>query len=439
MWTRRAFLRAGGVMSASALAVRTNGLNEVAAASAAVADRSPEEVAADESYWREIQAAFTLDRTLINLNNGNSCPSPRVVHEAFKRYLDFSNQAPVYHRGLLEQNKETVRRELAAEFGCDPEELAITRNASESLQIAQDGLDLRPGDEIVTTDHDYPRMLTTWDQRVRRDKIKVTRINFPVPTTQQDLYERFARALTPQTRVMHFCHITNLTGQLFPVQQLCRLARQRGITTIVDAAHSVAHFPFKLREFECDYAGTSLHKWLLAPHGTGFLYVRKDKIATTWPLQAANDSQTGDIRKFEQIGTAQMAPKAAIAEALLFHQAIGAERKAARLRYLTLRWANALKQDPRIKIHSSLEPGQTWGLAYVGIDGIAAPRISSFLWDKYRIIVAAMTAGRYPAQQFDFQGIRVTPNVYTTLEEIDTFVMAMQDALKNGVTPRASA
>src|SRR5436190_18491252 len=159
MLSRRSVLRLAGSAAGAAFAVRNYGIDEVAAATAAVESRSPEEVAADESYWREIQAAFTLDRTLINLNNGNSCPSPRVVHEAFKRYLDFSNQAPVYHRGLLEQNKETVRRELAAEFGCDPEELAITRNASESLQIAQDGLDLRPGDEIVTTDHDYPRML----------------------------------------------------------------------------------------------------------------------------------------------------------------------------------------------------------------------------------------------------------------------------------------
>src|SRR3989442_14421346 len=149
MWSRRAFLRiTGGGVGAAAVATKFNGVSDVAAASAAVADRTPEDVAQDEFYWREIQQGFTLDRTLINLNNGNSCPSPRVVHEAFKRYLDFSNQAPVYHRGLLEQNRETVRRALAAEFGCDPEELAITRNASESLQIAQDGLDLKPGDEV---------------------------------------------------------------------------------------------------------------------------------------------------------------------------------------------------------------------------------------------------------------------------------------------------
>ena len=240
-------------------------------------------MAQDEFYWREIQEAFTLDRTLTNLNNGNSCPSPRVVHEAVKRYMDMANMLPVQYNNMIGRNIGTVRRRLAAEFGCDASELALTRNASESLQIAQNGLDMKPGDEVLTTEQDYPRMLTTWDQRVRRDKIKVTRIQFPVPTTQDDLYQRFERAITPQTRVLHFCHITNLTGQLFPVQRLSRLARSRGMLTIVDGAHALAHFPFKLRDLECDYYGVSLHKWLLAPLGNGLLYVRKENIAKTSP------------------------------------------------------------------------------------------------------------------------------------------------------------
>jgi selenocysteine lyase/cysteine desulfurase len=441
MWTRRAFLRiSGSAGTAAAIAARFNGVSEVAAASAAVADRSADDVAQDEFYWREIQQGFTLDRTLINLNNGNSCPSPRVVHEAFKRYLDSSNQLPVHFRGMIERNIETVRRRLAAEFGCDTEEIAITRNASEAMQIAQCGLDLKPGDEVLTTDQDYPRMLTTWDQRVRRDKIKLTRITFPVPTTAQDLVQRFERAITPQTKVIHFCHITNLSGQLFPVQQLSRMARQRGIFTMVDGAHAVAHFPFKLRDLEMDAYGTSLHKWLLAPHGTGFLYVRRENIPKLWPLQAVGERQVADIRKFEQIGTHPAGARAAIAEAIAFHQAIGADRKAARLRYLTLRWANALKQNPRVKILSNLDAGQTWGLALVGIEGIDSRQLSQFMFDKYRIVINAVVRSKDPAQATEYNGLRVTPNVYSTLEEVDTFVMAMEDALKNGVpTPATSA
>jgi len=433
MWSRRSFLRMGGALSTATLAAKAvDGLSYVEAASAAVADRSPEDVAQDEFYWREIQEAFTLDRTLINLNNGNTCPSPLVVQNACKRYMDMSNMLPVHYRSDIERHMQTVRRGLAREFGFDEDEVALTRNASESLQIVQNGLDLQPGDEVLTTEQDYPRMLTTWDQRRRRDKIKVTRLQFPVPTTGDDLYQRFEKAITPQTKVIHFCHITNLTGQLFPVQRLCRLARSRGITSIVDGAHAIAHFPFKLRDLECDAYGVSLHKWLLAPIGNGFLYVRRESIPKFWPMQATPERQANDIRKFEQIGTYPTAIRAAVGEALAFHQAIGAERKAARLRYLTLRWANALKGDPRVKILSSLEPGQTWGLAMVGIDGVDSRALAQFMMDRYRIVINAVVGGQPPAQVFDYSGLRVTPNIYTTLEEVDTFSAAMEEIVKNG-------
>jgi selenocysteine lyase/cysteine desulfurase len=435
MWSRRAFLGLGGAIGTAAAARRFDGLAHLQAAGAAVADRTPEEVAQDEFYWREIQEAFTLDRTLINLNNGNTCPSPRVVLDACKRYMDMSNMLPVQYRSDIERHMQTIRRALGKEFGFDEDEVALTRNASESLQIVQNGLDLKPGDEVITTDQDYPRMLTTWDQRVRRDKIKLTRIQFPVPTTQDDLYQRFERAITPQTKVFHFCHITNLTGQLFPVKRLCQLARSRGIVSVVDGAHAIAHFPFKIRDLECDYYGVSLHKWLLAPIGNGLLYVRRENIPKLWPLQATPERQNSSVRKFEAIGTYPTAIRASIGEALAFHQAIGAERKAARLRYLTLRWANALKANPRVKILSSLEPGQTWGVAMVGIDGVDARALSQFMMDRYRIVINAVVGGEPPNQVFDYTGLRVTPNVYTTLQEIDVFVDAMQDALKNGVGP----
>ena len=432
MLSRRTFLRVGGGLGGMVLGGATAGVREIEAASAAVAARSPADVAQDESYWREIQQGFTLDRELTNLNNGNTCPSPRVVHEAVKRYMDMANMLPVTYNNGIGRNFLPVRRRMAVEFGCDEDTIAFTRNASESLQIAQNGIDLEPGDEVLTTEQDYPRMLTTWDQRARRDGLKVTRLNFPVPTTQDNLYRLFESAITPRTKVFHFCHITNLTGQLFPVQRLSRLARSRGILTIVDGAHALGHFPFKLNDLECDYYGVSLHKWLLAPIGNGLLYVRRENIAKTWPLQAAPERQGNDIRKFEAIGTHPQAIRAGIAEALAFHQAVGAERKAARLRYLTLRWANRLKANPRIKLHSSLDAGQTWGVACVGIDGIPPDKLTSFLFDKYRIVTVAISR-QSQNLALDYAGIRVTPNIYTTLEEIDTFAAAMEDALTNGV------
>jgi isopenicillin-N epimerase len=348
--------------------------------------------------------------------------------------MEIINMLPVHYQAEVASHVDTIRLRMAKEFGADPEEIALTRGASEALQIAQNGIDLKAGDEVVTTDQDYPRMLTTWDQRMRREGIKVTRFQFNVPATQDELYKKFEKAISPRTKVFHFTHTTNLTAQLFPVQRIARLARSKGIVTIVDGAHALGQFPFKLRDLECDAYGVSLHKWLLAPLGNGMLYVRKEMIPKFWPLQAAPEQQDNDIRKFESIGTHPWAIRAALGEALAFHQAIGAERKAARLRYLTLRWANALKSHPKFKILSDLsEPAQAWGVAAAYIEGIDVRNLAKFLMDRYRIVVVPLVGGAPPNSVFDYQAIRISPNVYTTLEEIDTFVMAVEDALKNGV------
>jgi selenocysteine lyase/cysteine desulfurase len=347
------------------------------------------------------------------------------VHEALKRYLDISNQAPVYHMWqILEPNIETVRRRLAAAFGCDAEELAITRNASEALQIAQLGIDLAPGDEIVTTNQDYGRMLDTWEQRVRRDRIKLTKVSFPVPPESMDvLADRLLGAITPATKVLHFCHITNLTGQIFPVKRICDEARRRGIKTVVDGAHAFAHFPFTAADLGCDYYGTSLHKWLLAPIGTGFLYVRRDNIPALWPLTPANEKKASDIRKFEEIGTHPAANHNAIAEAMSFHEGIGIERKSARLRYLRNRWASRLAQSSRIRIHTNLGPAHSCAIGTVQITTVPTSKVVAQLWDRWRIIAT-------PIVHAEYEGVRVTPNVYTTIEEIDTFAGAMEGMAK---------
>jgi isopenicillin-N epimerase len=426
MMTRRGFLgRASvGVGAVAALA------DDWRAIVAAAPGRGGEaEVGSDEDYWREIQQAFTLDRTMINLNNGGVSPSPRVVHEAYKRYLDISNQAPSYYMWqVVEPNIEAVRRQLAGEFGCDPEELAITRNASEALQAAQLGIDLKPGDEVVTTNQDYPRMLDTWEQRVRRDGIVLRKISFPVPPpSQRELADRLIDALSPRTKVLHFCHITNLTGQIFPVRDICRAARDRGIRTVVDGAHAFAHFPFHAADLECDVYGTSLHKWLLAPVGTGFLYVRRPLVKTIWPLTPAHEKLGDDIRKFEEIGTHPAAAHNAIAEALQFHQAIGSERKAARLRFLKDRWARRLESRPGARVLTSFDPAQSCAIGTLSLTGIDPHKLAEHLWARHRIFVT-------PIKHEEFDGIRVTPNLYTTLVEIDTFSQAIEDVLTRGLT-----
>ena len=323
MTSRRAFLsRLGSTGSFVAAALTTDGLALMARAADQARGRSAAELAADEDFWREVQLGFTLDRTVINLNNGGVCPSPRVVHEAFKRYLDHVEPgARVQHVAGAGAQPGAGARRAGTRCGCDAEEIAITRNASEALQIAQLGIDLKPGDEVVTTTQDYGRMLDTWEQRVRRDGITLTQDHVPGAAAVDGRSRRSASSARsrPRTKVLHFCHITNLTGQIFPVADICKMARQRGIQTIVDGAHAFAHFPFAIRDLGCDYYGTSLHKWLLAPIGTGFLYVRRERIPTLWPLTPAAASKAGDIRKFEEIGTHPAANHNAIAEARVFH------------------------------------------------------------------------------------------------------------------------
>jgi len=427
MTSRRAFLSlVGGAPLVAAF--RDDALARVLAAGRETAGATPEAVAADEAYWREIQQAFTVNRGYLNLNNGGVCPSPRVVQEAMKRYLDLSNEAPVYTMWqLLEPQVESVRRGLARDFGCDPEEMAITRNASEALEAVQLGLDLKPGDEILTTTHDYPRMLTTWRQRERRDGVVLKTIPFPVPPPSlDDLYQRFERAVTPRTKVILVCHITNLTGQIFPVARICRMARARGIEAIVDGAHAFAHFPFKLEDLDCDYYGTSLHKWLFAPHGTGFLYVRRSKIGKLWPLMAAEKKQDEDIRKFEEIGTHPAANHNAIAEALVFHHGIGIERKAARLRYLRDRFLRRLAKAPRVRIHTSFDPAMSCGIGNFQVEGVDSTALAKHLFDTRRIIVV-------PIKHAEFEGLRVTPCVYTTTDEVDRFAEAVEQVIAQGL------
>ena len=428
MLTRRRFLETMVAAGTGIPALKDDGLDRLRGLVQRADSRLPADVARDEDFWLGIQQAFTLDRTLINLNNGGVSPSPRVVQEAMRRYLEYSNTAPVYTMWqVLEPEIEAVRRRLAASFGCDPEEMAITRNASEALEIVQLGLPLERGDEVLTTNQDYPRMLTTWHQRERREGIVVKEISFPVPPpSQDDLADRIERAITPKTKVIHCCHITNLTGQIFPVKRICQLGRARGIEVIVDGAHAYAHFPFTRDELDCDYYGTSLHKWLLAPHGTGFLYVRKAKIERVWPMMAAPPEMNANIRKFEEIGTHPAANHNAIAEALTFHEGIGAERKAARLRYLFQRWAKRLEKLPKVKILTPYDPAQSCGLASVAVEGVDVNKLVTYLWDKHRIIVT-------PIVHKEFSCVRVTPNVYTTTAEIDRFSDVMEEVIGKGL------
>src|SRR5438477_9164480 len=290
--TRRDFLSLSGKgLGLAALSSATVALllRNVEAASRNLADLTPEEAATDEDYWTAIQNSFSVTRGIINLNNGGVSPSPRIVTEALIRYIWQQEDATAYTMWqILEPQSETIRTGLAELFGCDREEIAITRNASESLETLLLGLDLKSGDEVLTTTQDYDSMLTTIRKREQREGISLTLIKIPIPPKNIDeITAAFQRAITPRTRLIQIAHQVNITGQITPVKAVSEMARARGVETIVDGAHSFAQFYFKQPDLDCDYFGTSLHKWLYSPKGTGMLYVKRDKIEKLWPLMAA--------------------------------------------------------------------------------------------------------------------------------------------------------
>jgi len=404
---------------AAFVVLKTDAIARVAEAVEQLAvDKSAKELASDDAFWGRIQSAFDVDRTLINLNNGGVSPAPKVVIDAFKRYIDYSNQAPAYFMWRhVEPQIETVREKLAILFGCDKEEVAITRNASESLQIVQQGMNLKEGDEVLTTTQDYPRMLTTYTQLERRWGIKLVQVPYPTPLMNKDDYvNAFRKGITSKTKAILVSHICFLTGQILPVQQVSKLAHEFGIPVICDAAHSFNHIPYKLSDLEVDFFGSSLHKWTYAPVGTGMLYVKKDLIKTIWPLMAAPKEMDENIRKFEEIGTHPAANHNAIGEALAFNETIGIDRKAERFRYLQSRWIDRIRDFDNVKFRVNIDDEENWcGLVNFYIEGTDVQKVANYLLNQHRIFVVSIVHD-------EFKGIRVTPNVYTLESEIDMFV-----------------
>ncbi len=425
MLSRREFFLA----STALVAFRNDTLNVVEKLLAS-SDAHPQ----DEDFWAQIQQAFSLDRNVVNFNNGGCSPSPRIVQDALRRQIEYSNQAPSYLMWQqLEPEVESVRRRLAAAFGCDAEEIAITRNASESLETVLLGFDFKPGDEVITTVLDYPRMITTLHQRERRDGIKLVQIAVPpIVGSTREYVRAIESAITDRTRLILASHVSFMNGQIFPVRAINDLGHKRGIPVLIDGAHAFAQFPMQRDELGVDFYGTSLHKWLMAPLGTGFLYVRKEKIKDVWSLMASGPEQVDNIRKFEEIGTHPAANHNAIGEALTFNEMIGFERKAARLRYLRSQWTEHIADCKNVRYYTSLDPHNSCGLTTVGIRGIKTADLQAYLLAKHNIYVTSInTPGTGTEPLID--GIRVTPNVYTTIAEVKRFAAAMREAATVGV------
>jgi selenocysteine lyase/cysteine desulfurase len=384
-------------------------------------NRSMDEWVQDETFWYQIKQAYTVSPSIVNLNNGGVCPQPRVVQEAVERYNRLSNEAPSYYMWrILDQGREPLRAKLADLGGCSAEELAINRNSSEALETAIFGLRLQAGDEVVLTKQDYPNMIHAWKQRAHRDGIVLKWLNFDFPIEKDHLIvDKFVEAFTDKTKVVHITHLINWIGQVLPARAIADEARKRGIEVIIDAAHSFAHLDYKIPDLGADYYGTSLHKWLCAPFGSGLLYVRKEKIKNLYPLFAAPEIESDDIRKFEHLGTRSFAIEQAIGQAVDFHHMIGSERKQARLHYLKNYWIDRVKDLPGVRIHTSQDLKYACAIAVFSIDEKTPGEVANHLFRNYKVHTVGINWE-------NIHGVRVTPNVYTTTRDLDVLIKGIR-------------
>ncbi len=425
---RRGFLQKAGLLSATAFfsAIKPSWSRDLERALVEAQGISASDLASEEDFWYYIQQSFTVSPGMINLNNGGVSPAPKTVQEAMKRYYDLSNEAPSYYMWrILDQGREPLRKNLAKVAGCSPEEIAINRNSSEGLETIIFGLQLQKGDEVVAARQDYPNMINAYKQREHRDGIKMVWISLDLPSEDEDyLVRQYVNAFSARTKVVHVTHVINWSGQILPVKKIAAEAHKRGIQVVVDGAHSFAHFNFTIPELDADYFAASLHKWLYAPIGSGLLYVKKENIKKLYPLFATSDDPLkDDIRKFENLGTRPFFIEQAIGKAIEFHDMIGIERKEKRLHYLKNYWMEKVKGLPGVKLNTSLHP--KWGCAIgnIGIEGKKPQELDDFLLDKFKVHTVAISWE-------NINGVRVTPNVYTTTKNLDVLVDGIKAFLK---------
>lgn len=416
MTSRRSFIR----HSASLLG--TLALHgELSAAFPDIQATDPEN---EEDFWRQIRMAYAASPTVINLNNGGVCPMPRATMDALDYYTRMSSEAPSYYMWrVLEQDREPLRENLAALVGASPEEVAVSRNATESLNAIIFGLPLAAGDEVVLSKYDYPNMMNAWKQREKRDGIRLVWVDVDLPSEdEQYLTQAYTSKFTEKTKLVHLTHIVNWSGQILPVRKIADKAHAQGIEVLVDGAHSLAVLDYKIPDLHCDYWGASLHKFLCGPYGSGMTWVAKEKIAKLWPLLGSDKPESDNIRKFESIGTRSFPTEMAIGYSLDLHNLIGAERKQKRLHFLKNYWLEQVHELPGVRPYTSLRP--EWGCAIgnIGIEGRKANDLVGHFWEKHKIHVVGIEWEK-------INGVRITPNVYTTTQELDKLVKAIKSLI----------
>ena len=421
--SRRDFFKKAGNLTLGAAAASiwvSDSLQKVHAATERLGQASPEASALDEQFWYSVRGAFNLSPQFINFENGYFSPQPEAgIDEVCKNARAINEIPSFYMRRQLVDDTREIHQLLAHFAGCSDEEILLTRNTTESLNIVIMGLMLQPGDEALWGTYEYGSMKVAFEQRAAREGIVNKVLNLPITSMSNDeIVAAYKKAITPRTKVILVSHIVYLTGQVLPVREICDMAHEQGVEVIVDGAHAFAHLADKISDLHCDYYGASLHKWMLAPLGTGILYIKKENIDKVWPLFGDAGYASDSIHKFAHIGTYPAYLQLALAEAIRFNQTIGLERKEARLRYIKNYWVDHLIDVPNIVVHTPREAHRSCAISTVGINGQDPADVTNALYDKYKIFTVPPG---YPG------AVRICPNIYTTLYELDAFVAAMKE------------
>jgi selenocysteine lyase/cysteine desulfurase len=371
----------------------------------------------NEDFWAQIKQSYTVSSNIINLNNGGVSPQPKVVQDTFEHYNRLSNEAPTYYMWrILDQGREALRSSLAELAGCSAEEIAINRNSTEALDTIIMGIKLNKGDEVVVSKQDYPNMLNAWKWREKRDEIKLKHVNMELPIEDADtIVKLYTDQFTSKTKVVHITHMINWTGQILPVKRIAEEAQKRNILVVCDGAHTFAHLDFNIPDLACDFFGTSLHKWLCAPFGTGMMYIKKDKIKDIAPMFPGDKPESDDIRKFETLGTRSFPSELATGRSIDFHMGIGPKRKQERLQYLKNYWAEKALDIKGVQLHTSFKPEWACAISMFSIAGKKPKEVEEFLLKEKGIHTVSI-------EWENISGIRVTPHVYTNTKDLDKLV-----------------
>jgi len=416
---KRNFIKTLGALSLSPLA-SANRFNKLEL----ISDKLPY-IKNDEKLWETVRSHYTLKNEYINLESGyyNIIPNPVLNH--FIDHVKHVNiEGSYYMRNSLNDDKDRVTLELSELVGSTPDQIAITRNATESLDLIISGFPWKKGDEAIYAKQDYGTMKEMFEQISNRYGVVNKIISIPNhPKNDEEIVSLYESQITRKTKLIMVCHMINITGQILPIKKICKMAHSYGVEVMVDGAHCVGHFNFSIDEFNCDYYGSSLHKWLATPLGAGLLYVNKKSTHKIWPLLANGNINKKDIKRLNHIGTHPVHTDLAISNSIDYLNWIGIERKEKRMRFLQRYWSDKLRNQKNIVVNTPEDITRSCGIGNVGVTNISPSQMSNLLFDKYNIFTVAIDYA-------NVKGCRISPNIFTTTKELDKFVDAVKEISK---------